>query len=264
MTNEELNKALYDKCDREFDAFLDEVNQAFTNKSNGKYPLEYGDEFLSEYAYQYILYGDILMALEEIDLSDEQCKALLDSPNPLFSIYDEWLGTETDYMDNIRDCIVSGAEREISNRSRETAVRSDKQTDNLEFRLGLYNQYCPAYSPDTDEGKAYGIALQAYEYGVPYGVATVNLPSFASGICEFIGIKNAAYMDTNNFPWINEFVEKGIAVDTGFTKKSGFCEYPLFQFDESWLKSLKPISTDRTYDTYEEKFNSVRNIKVFV
>ena len=99
MTNEELNKALYDKCDREFDAFLDEVNQAFTNESNGKYPLEYGDEFLSEYAYQYILYGDILMALEEIDLSDEQCKALLDNPNPLFSIYDEWLGTETDYMD---------------------------------------------------------------------------------------------------------------------------------------------------------------------
>ncbi len=32
MTNEELNKAVYDKCDREYDAFLDEVYQALLIK----------------------------------------------------------------------------------------------------------------------------------------------------------------------------------------------------------------------------------------
>ena len=77
MTNEELNKALYDKCDKEFDAFIDEMNQAFQDKANSRYKLEHGDEFLSEYAYQYTIYGDILMALEDMELSDEKCQALL-------------------------------------------------------------------------------------------------------------------------------------------------------------------------------------------
>ncbi len=130
-----------------------------------------------------------------------------------------------------------------------------KHIDNLDFKLGLYNQFCSAYSPDMEEGRAYGIALQAYDHGEPYSVVTVNVPSFGSGVCEFIGMKNAAYMDTNNFPWVNEFIEKGIAVNTGFTKRSGFCEYPLYQFDEDWLKSLKPIVADRTYETYEKRYN---------
>ena len=118
MTNEELNKALYDKCDKEFDAFIDEMNQAFRNKANSKYKLEHGDEFLSEYAFQYTVYGDILMALEDMNLSDEKCQALLDSPSPLFSIYDEWLDTETGYMDSIRDCIEASADKELVHKQR--------------------------------------------------------------------------------------------------------------------------------------------------
>ena len=55
MTNKELNKALYDKCDKEYDAFIDEMNQAFQDRANSRYKLEHGDEFLSEYAYQYIM-----------------------------------------------------------------------------------------------------------------------------------------------------------------------------------------------------------------
>ena len=38
-----------------------------------------------------------------------------------------------------------------------------------------------------EEGRGFGIALQAYQDGEPYGVATVNVPS-VTGICEFIGI----------------------------------------------------------------------------
>ena len=80
MTNEELNKALYDKCDKEFDAFIDEMNQAFQDKANSRYKLEHGDEFLSEYAYQYTIYGDILMALEDMELSDESARLCLTVP----------------------------------------------------------------------------------------------------------------------------------------------------------------------------------------
>ena len=260
MTNEELNKALYDKCDKEFDAFIDEMNQAFQDRANSRYKLEHGDEFLSEYAYQYTIYGDILMALEDMELSDEKCQALLNSPSPLYSIYDEWLGTESGHMDGIRDCIEMNAEKELHSQQRENNGQNDHRLDGLDFRLGLYNQFIPAYPSDMEEGRGFGIALQAYQEGEPYGVATVNVPS-VTGICEFIGIKNAAYMDTNNFPWVTEFLDKGIAKDTGFTRRSGFCEYPLYQFDESWLKSLKPIVSDRTYDTYEKKYNQAMGIE---
>lgn len=260
MTNEELNKALYDKCDKEFDAFIDEMNQAFQDKANSRYKLEHGDEFLSEYAYQYTIYGDILMALEDLELSDEKCQALLNSPSPLYSIYDEWLGTESGHMDGIRDCIELNAEKEMISQQRENNGQNDHNLDSLEFRLGLYNQFIPAYPADMEEGRGFGIALQAYQDGEPYGVATVNVPSI-TGICEFIGIKNSAYMDTNNFPWVTEFLDKGIAKDTGFTRRSGFCEYPLYQFDENWLKSLKPIVSDRTYDAYEKKYNQAMGIE---
>ena len=259
MTNEELNKALYDKCDKEFGAFIDEMNQAFQDKANSRYKLEHGDEFLSEYAYQYTIYGDILMALEDMELSDEKCQALLNSPSPLYSIYDEWLGIESGHMDGIRDCIEINAEKEIASQKREKSVQFDHISE-LDFRLGLYNQFIPAFPSDMEEGRGFGIALQAYQEGEPYGVATVNVPS-VTGICEFIGIKNAAYMDTNNFPWVTEFLDKGIAKDTGFTRRSGFCEYPLYQFDENWLKSLKPIVSDRTYELYEKKYNQTMGIE---
>ena len=103
---------------------------------------------------------------------------------------------------------------------------------------------------------AYGIAIQAYENGEPYAVLTVNLPSRLGNFCEMIGLKNAAYADTNNCPWIKELIEAGVAKDTGFTKQSGFCEYPLYLFDENWLKSLEPIDPNFTYDVYSmtEKF----------
>lgn len=130
MTNKELNQAVYDKCDREYDTFLDEVNQAFKDKSNGRNKLEYGDVFLSEYAYQYTIYGDILTALEDMELSDEQCEALLASPNPLYSIYDEWLDTETSHMDGIRDSVISNAEKEMEalKRNLEDSEKSNEMT----------------------------------------------------------------------------------------------------------------------------------------
>ena len=261
MTNKELNQAVYDKCDREYDTFLDEVNQAFKDKTNGRNKLEHGDDFLSEYAYQYTIYGDILTALEDMELSDEQCKALLESPNPLYSIYDEWLDTETNHTDGIRDSIISNAEKEIYAQSREKNNDAVFDQNRFHFELGLYNQVNAAYPSDADERNVYGIAIQAFRDGEPYGTLTVNLPNAITGECEIIGIKNAAYIDTNNFPWADTFLKRGIAVDTGFTKQSGFCEYPLYQFDEGWLKMLNPLVADRNYDLYEKKYNEAMGIE---
>lgn len=52
---------------------------------------------------------------------------------------------------------------------------------------------------------------------------------------EFIGIKNAAYIDTNNCPFASQLLEKGIARDTGLKKISGYCEYPLWIFNKDFL-----------------------------
>ena len=53
---------------------------------------------------------------------------------------------------------------------------------------------------------------------------------------EFIGAKNCTYIDTNNCPFAEQLLKYGIARDTGFTKQSGFCKYPLWEFKEEFLK----------------------------
>ena len=125
MTNKELNEAVFKKVDSEYDAFLDEVNDAFENKVNSRYPLDHGDEFLAEYAFRYNAYGDILMALDDMELPDDQCNALLNSSNSLDMIYEEWLDMETGYMDDISDCIKYSAEKEVNIRAREKRVHGE-------------------------------------------------------------------------------------------------------------------------------------------
>lgn len=86
-----------------------------------------------------------------------------------------------------------------------------------------------------------GLALELYldgepePEGFPYTDLTVSFG-------EFIGIKNAAYIDSNNNPkeLIDAVVEAGWMQDTGFTKASGFCIYPLYTFSEDFLKSVDP------------------------
>lgn len=53
---------------------------------------------------------------------------------------------------------------------------------------------------------------------------------------EFIGMKNAVYIDTNNCPFAEQFLtDNNIATPTGLTKLSGFCRYPLWLLNEDFL-----------------------------
>ena len=78
-----------------------------------------------------------------------------------------------------------------------------------------------------------------------YTVLTVNMG-------EFISAKNCTYIDTNNNPFADQLLKMGFCSDTGFTKQSGFCTYPLWEFDEGFLKE---IDVHGLYDIYETKFN---------
>lgn len=117
--------------------------------------------------------------------------------------------------------------------------------------LGLYE------AEDVLTNKTrYNIAVQLYEKNEcglePYGVITVNLG-------EFVSVKNATYIDTNNnsssiVDWLvkNDFGQK-----TEFTKRSGYCEYPLFIFDEEMLKK---IDYNGIYKEYESLYNEYRDL----
>ena len=70
MTNEELNTALYKKVFAEQEKYREWLLS------------QPPDEILN-HCYEYTVREDIVLALEEYDLSDKQCKALLKSPSPL-------------------------------------------------------------------------------------------------------------------------------------------------------------------------------------
>lgn len=71
---------------------------------------------------------------------------------------------------------------------------------------------------------------------------------------EFIAVKNSAYIDTNNCPFAPQLLEVGIAKDTGFTKHSGMCIYPLWVFDEDFLRDIGPGEYERYSHEFDEYF----------
>ena len=69
-------------------------------------------------------------------------------------------------------------------------------------------------------------------YGMdPYATLTVSFG-------EFIGLKNSAYIDTNNCRFAQQLLNQGFAEDTGLRKSSGFCESPLWAFKQEFLEEI--------------------------
>lgn len=101
------------------------------------------------------------------------------------------------------------------------------------------------YQVQSIDGIGWGLALGLLtEDGDLYDFLTVSFG-------EFISIKNAAYIDTNNhreaIAWLTE---NGFGKATPLTKKSGFCEYPLFVFNEEMIKNTDTES----YNQYSEQY----------
>ena len=63
----------------------------------------------------------------------------------------------------------------------------------------------------------------------PFATLTVNLVSPSQSFSR-------AYVDVNNCPWIEQFLVSNI------TAKSGFCVYPLYDFDLSKLVKISDTS----------------------
>ena len=96
MNTNDLNTALYEKMAAEQDKYRDWLKSQ-------------PPEEVLNHAYEYTVREDIVMAMEELVLTDTQAQALLESPSPLEDVYRYFDKLETGYMDVIRDSIESRA-----------------------------------------------------------------------------------------------------------------------------------------------------------
>lgn len=107
MKETDYNAKLYEKMKTEQEAYRSWL------------VLQSGEEIL-HHAYEYTVRADIVMAMEYLELEPGKAKALLKSPCPLSDVFTEFERTEFGYMDNIRDCIESRADKVIRlNKERE-------------------------------------------------------------------------------------------------------------------------------------------------
>ena len=65
------------------------------------------------HTYEYTMREDIVMAMEELELTPKQARALLKSPCPLDDVYKEFKDREVEHMDTIRDSIETRADQVI-------------------------------------------------------------------------------------------------------------------------------------------------------
>ena len=97
----ELNDRLCERMSDEFAVFREELRKMSV------------DDVL-KHAYKYVICSDILIEMEVGCLSPEKIRALLRSPHSLQDVYDIWLDTETDYMENILNAIENTADSIIN------------------------------------------------------------------------------------------------------------------------------------------------------
>ena len=100
MNREELNTQLYEKMALERSKYRDWL-------------LTLPAADILSHAYEYSVREDILISLENQDLTEAQAKALLRSPAPLADVYREWEKRDPGYMEDIWDTLESRADEVI-------------------------------------------------------------------------------------------------------------------------------------------------------
>lgn len=130
------------------------------------------------------------------------------------------------------------------------------ETYHLTPTIGLYD------TKDFMGNHMPGLAIQltiadGNEAGIPFGNMTVSFG-------EFIGQKNCAYVDTNNLDCMPEQLLQKYPqyfTKTDFTKRSGFCEYPLWHFSDEFIKACCNNDDNDCYQTYSTCYDNYMNDK---
>ena len=96
MEKEDLGYNLYEKMSYEQDYYR-------------QWLLSQPPEEILNHAYEYAMREDILMAMENLELTDAQAQALLGSPTPLSDVYHEFTMTDNGEINHLQDCIENRA-----------------------------------------------------------------------------------------------------------------------------------------------------------
>ena len=134
MNTNDLNTALYEKMAAEQDKYRDWLKSQ-------------PPEEILHHTYEYTIREDIVMAMEELELTDAQAQALLESPSPLADVYRYFEKLETGYMDVIRDS--------IENRADDVCRAKE------ELRTTPVYPYSAAYASEHGEMAQYNLSYQA-------------------------------------------------------------------------------------------------------
>ena len=119
MTNQELNTKLYEKMFAEMEQFKADLSTK---------PFE----TILDKAYEYSSKEDILLAMEDRDLSDAYASVLLKSDTPLDDVFQVFEGRITDHMEIIVECMEERAEMLIQ------AEREDYRNTPVYMHSGSY------------------------------------------------------------------------------------------------------------------------------
>ena len=127
-------------------------------------------------------------------------------------------------------------------------IKSYSEEVTVEPNLQLYSVR------DFNNKEMSGLAIQLYAIASTENGTTFREPfqTLTTSFGEYIGMKNSAYIDVNNCPFASQLLEQGIAKDTGFTKQSGYVTYPLWQFDENFLRSIGRENYEKYSKEYDE------------
>ena len=134
MNTNDLNTALYEKMAAEQDKFRDWLKSQ-------------PPEEILHHTYEYTVREDIVMAMEELELTDTQAQALLESPSPMTDVYRYFEKLETGHMDVIRDS--------IENRANDVCRAKE------ELRTTPVYPHSAAYASEHGEMAQYNLSYQA-------------------------------------------------------------------------------------------------------
>ena len=93
------------------------------------------------------------------------------------------------------------------------------------YKVKLYGEEYEIWLRKSAYASNNSLAVQADCDEGPFATLTVNLNNFLQG-------EDYAYVDTNNCPWAEEFLqENNLADPVGVYGQSGWCTYPLYHFN---------------------------------
>lgn len=110
--------------------------------------------------------------------------------------------------------------------------------ENVKPRFIRIDEVMALLDVTRDEAMFIGLMCNEDGYEEPFGDVTVNLSVAAPNYC--------GYLNVNDMPDIEKFItDNDIGEFTGFTQRSGFCEYPLYLFNVDKLRELCPDGMDK-------------------